>query len=75
MSSQSPYTHLGPARRAGGAPTRLPWWAVALPALAFAVLLLLIAGPTRTQPHPAEPAIRLITRIAAMLPSFAEHIL
>ncbi|MET8182315.1 hypothetical protein [Streptomyces sp. NPDC005336] len=25
---------------------RLPWWAVALPALAFAALLLLLAGPT-----------------------------
>ncbi|MEV6319164.1 hypothetical protein [Streptomyces sp. NPDC051776] len=24
---------------------RLPWWAIALPAVAFAALLLLIAGP------------------------------
>jgi hypothetical protein len=36
----------GTARRAGGAgaQTRLPWWAVALPALAFAVLLALLTS-------------------------------
>ncbi|MEE1941510.1 hypothetical protein V1L54_19210 [Streptomyces sp. TRM 70361] len=35
-----------PSRRTAGrgAATRLPWWAVALPALAFAVLLSLAAG-------------------------------
>lgn len=75
VSSQSTHTHLGPVRRSGGVQTRLPWWAVALPAFAFAALLLLMAAPTRTQPHPAEPTIQLIARIAAVLPSFAEHIL
>ena len=29
----------------GGVEVRLPWWGVALPAAAFAVLLLLLAGP------------------------------
>ncbi|MBT2476986.1 hypothetical protein [Streptomyces sp. ISL-94] len=34
----------GPAARAGAADARLPWWALALPALAFGLLLLLLAG-------------------------------
>jgi hypothetical protein len=29
-----------------GLEIRLPWWAIALPALAFAALLILLAGPT-----------------------------
>ncbi|MBL1102564.1 hypothetical protein JK363_39410 [Streptomyces sp. 205] len=29
-----------------GVEIRLPWWAIALPAIAFAALLLLLAGPT-----------------------------
>ncbi|KUJ68911.1 hypothetical protein ACZ90_16120 [Streptomyces albus subsp. albus] len=35
-----------------GVDCRLPWWAVALPVLAFAALLLLIAGPAEA--HPAQ---------------------
>ncbi|MGW5848821.1 hypothetical protein ACWFQ8_12875 [Streptomyces sp. NPDC055254] len=38
-------TAAGPRRRAGhGAEARLHWWALALPALAFGLLLLLLAG-------------------------------
>ncbi|MFE4264830.1 hypothetical protein [Streptomyces sp. NPDC056883] len=41
-------THLAPghpsAPRAAGADARLPWWALALPALAFGFLLILLAG-------------------------------
>lgn len=41
-------THLGPghpsAPRTAGADARLPWWALALPALAFGLLLILLAG-------------------------------
>ncbi|MCJ0872895.1 hypothetical protein [Streptomyces sp. AP-93] len=41
-------THLAPGRpsapRAAGAHARLPWWALALPALAFGLLLILLAG-------------------------------
>ncbi|MGP3950479.1 hypothetical protein [Streptomyces sp. 7N604] len=33
-----------PAR--GSYEMRLPWWAIALPAIAFAALLLLMAGPS-----------------------------
>ncbi|MCP9212727.1 hypothetical protein ABVG11_28975 [Streptomyces sp. HD1123-B1] len=29
-----------------GVEIRLPWWAIALPAIAFAALLLLLTGPT-----------------------------
>ncbi|MGW1772966.1 hypothetical protein [Streptomyces sp. NPDC002104] len=40
--------HLAPRRRsasrAAGADARLPWWALALPALAFGLLLVLLAG-------------------------------
>lgn len=40
-------THTRPATPAdGGMDVRLPWWAVALPALAFVSLLLLLAGPS-----------------------------
>ncbi|MFG2878038.1 hypothetical protein ACGFYU_24050 [Streptomyces sp. NPDC048337] len=37
-------TRPGPAARAGAAEARLHWWALALPALAFGLLLLLLAG-------------------------------
>ncbi|MGW6689335.1 hypothetical protein [Streptomyces sp. NPDC054961] len=36
-------THTSPPR-ALGADARLPWWALALPALAFGLLLVLLAG-------------------------------
>ncbi|MEU2025398.1 hypothetical protein ABZ565_25105 [Streptomyces sp. NPDC016469] len=32
-----------------GVDVRLPWWAVVLPAVAFAALLLLVAGPGQAQ--------------------------
>ncbi|MFD9410381.1 hypothetical protein ACFWBN_25670 [Streptomyces sp. NPDC059989] len=35
---------VGPATRTGVADARLHWWALALPALAFGLLLLLLAG-------------------------------
>lgn len=41
-------THLAPghpsAARASGADARLHWWALALPALAFGLLLILLTG-------------------------------
>lgn len=51
------YSHVGrPARtRPGGAEqqdvleVRLPWWAIALPAVVFAALLLLLVGPSDAQ--------------------------
>ncbi|WP_327119987.1 hypothetical protein OG206_25495 [Streptomyces sp. NBC_01341] len=46
----------------------LPWWAVALPALAFAALLLLILEPGQAHAAAGDPALgRLFGRILAFL--------
>lgn len=37
------------ARASAGVDTRLPWWALALPVLAFVALFLLMAGPEQAQ--------------------------
>ncbi|MFD3487761.1 hypothetical protein [Streptomyces sp. NPDC058665] len=36
---------------------RLPWWAVVLPALAFAALLLLMAGPVPADAAATDPGV------------------
>ncbi|MFE7173484.1 hypothetical protein [Streptomyces sp. NPDC057616] len=41
----------------GGVDIRLPWWALALPALAFVVLLALMLNPTDAQAASGDPAI------------------
>ncbi|MFF5728025.1 hypothetical protein [[Kitasatospora] papulosa] len=47
---------------------RLPWWAVTLPALAFAALLLLIVEPGQAHAGTGAPGIgRLVERILALL--------
>ncbi|MFP8962602.1 hypothetical protein ACLIYP_18890 [Streptomyces nanhaiensis] len=43
MTAHAPTRHT-PRPAAGGADARLPWWAAALPVVAFAVLLALLAG-------------------------------
>ena len=43
-----------PATRAG---TRLPWWALALPALAFTALLVLILNPSDAHAATGDPVI------------------
>ncbi|MEU0668775.1 hypothetical protein ABZ508_26780 [Streptomyces lavendulocolor] len=55
----------GDARGAGGtAVTRLPWWAVVLPVLAFAVLFGLIAGGGEAHATDGDPAVgRILERI------------
>jgi hypothetical protein len=45
-----------PVTRAG-ADSRLPWWALALPALAFTALLLLILHPSDAHAAGGDPAI------------------
>ncbi|QLH20930.1 hypothetical protein [Streptomyces sp. Rer75] len=47
MSARTPTRPANPAD--GGMDVRLPWWALALPTLAFAVLLLLLTGPSDAQ--------------------------
>ncbi|MFH9086281.1 MULTISPECIES: hypothetical protein [unclassified Streptomyces] len=52
----------------GGADIRLPWWALALPALAFLVLLALILNPSDAHAATGEPAIaRLLERAQQLL--------
>ncbi|WP_309093619.1 hypothetical protein [Streptomyces sp.] len=50
------HTSPHPATRAG-ADSRLPWWALALPALAFTALLLLILHPSGAHAAGGDPAI------------------
>lgn len=53
---------------AGGIEIRLPWWAVALPAVAFGALLLLIVGPGQAHAATDDPAMgQLLERIVGLL--------
>lgn len=48
---------------------RLPWWAIALPALAFAVLLLLITAPGQAHADTGEATVtHVLERIQQSLP-------
>ncbi|MFI0942564.1 hypothetical protein [Streptomyces sp. NPDC021020] len=82
MTTQSPhlYARQTPAaprtagRRAPGAvQTRLPWWAVALPAVAFAVLLLLITG-ARADTAAAAPAGDVFSHAASAVSGLLGHL-
>ncbi|MFF7738546.1 MULTISPECIES: hypothetical protein [unclassified Streptomyces] len=50
------HTRPRPAPRAGAA-GRLPWWALALPVLAFTALLALILNPSEAHAATGDPAI------------------
>nr|WSW70018.1 hypothetical protein OG461_29585 [Streptomyces sp. NBC_00995] len=53
---------------AAGVEVRLPWWAVALPAVAFGALLLLMTGPGQAHAATGDPAVgRLLERIMELL--------
>jgi hypothetical protein len=41
----------------GGVDITLPWWALALPALAFIVLLVMMLNPTDAQAAASDPVI------------------
>ncbi|MEE1789790.1 hypothetical protein PUR28_03200 [Streptomyces sp. BE308] len=62
-------THTSSHRQAAGsADIRLPWWGIALPAVAFAALLMLIVNPGQAQAASGDPAIgQLIERVIALL--------
>ncbi|MGW2178798.1 hypothetical protein ACWCXX_12065 [Streptomyces sp. NPDC001732] len=62
-------THPRTTRPATGAiEVRLPWWAVALPAVAFAALMLLIVGTGDAHAATTDPAIgRLLARVMALV--------
>ncbi|MFD8417474.1 MULTISPECIES: hypothetical protein [unclassified Streptomyces] len=51
-----PATPPAPVHRTAGADVRLHWWALALPALAFGLLLLLLAGSGEIQATADETA-------------------
>ncbi|MEV7210448.1 MULTISPECIES: hypothetical protein [unclassified Streptomyces] len=53
-----------PQATRGGVDIRLPWWAVALPVLAFVALLLLILNPADAHAAAEQPAIaQLLERL------------
>ncbi|MEV6181595.1 hypothetical protein [Streptomyces sp. NPDC052015] len=52
----------------GGVGTRLPWWALALPTLAFVTLLALILHPSDAHAATGDPAIaHLVERVRDLL--------
>ncbi|MFE6283734.1 hypothetical protein [Streptomyces sp. NPDC057877] len=61
------YTRPHPAPR-GGVDTRLPWWALALPTLAFVTLLTLILNPSDAHAASGDPAFaQLIERVQQLV--------
>ncbi len=51
-------THTRPPQATrGGVDIRLPWWALALPVLAFVILLLLILNPSDAHAAAGEPVV------------------
>ncbi|MBD0842395.1 MULTISPECIES: hypothetical protein [unclassified Streptomyces] len=62
-------THIRPRPASrGGVDSRLPWWALALPVLAFVALLALILKPSEAQAATADPAItQLFERVQHLL--------
>ncbi|MEU5686810.1 hypothetical protein [Streptomyces venezuelae] len=66
MSARS-HTLRDPAK-SGSIEVQLPWWAIALPAVAFAALLLLILNPVDAHAASSEPVITsLLERIQTMI--------
>ncbi|MEU6086284.1 hypothetical protein ABZ865_05620 [Streptomyces sp. NPDC047085] len=52
----------------GGVDIRLPWWALALPALAFISLLVLILNPSDAHAASGDPAVtHLFERLQQLL--------
>ncbi|RFU83092.1 hypothetical protein DY218_29610 [Streptomyces triticagri] len=70
----SAHTHTrSPAPAKGSVDVTLPWWAVALPAIAFGALLLLILNPADAHAAGTDPAVadffdRVRESAASMLP-------
>ncbi|MFF8639185.1 MULTISPECIES: hypothetical protein [unclassified Streptomyces] len=61
------HTRRDPAE-SGSVEIQLPWWAVALPAIAFAALLLLVLNPADAHAASSEPVVTtLIERIQALI--------
>ncbi|MEW2167434.1 hypothetical protein AB0912_31195 [Streptomyces sp. NPDC007084] len=66
MSART-HTRIHPATP-GPVDTRLPWWALALPTLAFIALLLMILNPSDAHATSGDPAItHVFERIQTVL--------
>jgi hypothetical protein len=83
VTTQSPHLYERQARPAAGEPgtgkaaaaqTRLPWWAVALPVLAFAVLLAVLSGGS-AHASGAQSGADLIGRLVTVLGDLMDHLL
>lgn len=84
MTTQSPhlYSRQDPGQRAAGASrqqatgaeTRLPWWALALPALAFAALLGMLSAGSAGASAPAGGTDTL-GRLAPVLGALLHHLM
>ena len=62
-----PYAHAAPPGDPGRR-RRVPWWALALPALAFAALLALILNPSDAHAATGDPAItQLFERVQQLM--------
>ncbi|MEV6732010.1 MULTISPECIES: hypothetical protein [unclassified Streptomyces] len=69
MSAPTTPPHIpGPGLRVHGASARLHWWALALPALAFSLLLLLLAGSAEA--HAASGEASALLHVAEQLLRF-----
>ncbi|MEU7383484.1 MULTISPECIES: hypothetical protein [unclassified Streptomyces] len=66
MSART-HTRPHPATTGAGVDSRLPWWALALPVLAFVALLLLIGNPADAQAAGGDPTIPQLLRHAREL--------
>jgi hypothetical protein len=63
------YSTVRRRRAAAVAGTRLPWWAVALPAVTFCALLaLLVAGGGAGAAQSGEPVLHLLEQLRRSLP-------
>lgn len=52
----------------GSTEIRLPWWAIALPAVAFAALLLLMTGTGQAEAAAGDPAVgRILAHLFQLL--------
>ncbi|MFC9292452.1 hypothetical protein [Streptomyces sp. NPDC057052] len=62
------HTRPHPVAQGSGVGTRLPWWALALPTLAFVALLALILNPSDAQAASGDPAITdLVDRVRQLV--------
>ncbi|WP_086827672.1 hypothetical protein [Streptomyces sp. NRRL B-24572] len=62
-------THPGIRTTTTGVDTRLPWWALVLPAAAFLALLVLMAGPGGAEATAGELAVgRVLEHLWQTLP-------